>query len=177
MRPSGRFETDLTDKEWELIEPLLPLPHDGCPDSTGKRIGIAAESQAARDQPDDLAARAGAGNHAADVNGSWRPLPESASRRSSRCVGQGPEHTSCSGPGFSPGIPGSSTRQTQIRQWNERLLDPGDFGGSPDQRLSEGAWGDMKTYRASDRTCFVISPTRPRPAGLSLPEGALSCCS
>ena len=29
-----------------------------------------------------------------------------------------------------PGIPGSSTRQTQIRKWNEQLLDPGDFGGS-----------------------------------------------
>ena len=55
-------------------------------------------------------------------------------RYASRCDGPNPEHTSCSGPGFSPGIPGSSTRQTQIRQWNERLLDPGDSGGSVTDR-------------------------------------------
>ena len=39
--------------------------------------------------------------------------------------------TAPSGPGSSPGIPASSTRQTQIRQWTEWLLDPGAFGGSP----------------------------------------------
>ena len=49
MRPSGRFETDLTDKEWELIEPLLPLPHDGCPNCIDGWIGIAAEGMAAWD--------------------------------------------------------------------------------------------------------------------------------
>ena len=37
-RPSGRFETDLTDEEWELIEPLLPSPSKtGRPRSTDLR--------------------------------------------------------------------------------------------------------------------------------------------
>ena len=37
-RPSDRFETDLTDEEWELIEPLLPSPSRmGRPRSTNLR--------------------------------------------------------------------------------------------------------------------------------------------
>ena len=37
-RPSDRFETDLTDEEWKLIEPLLPLPSRmGRPRSTELR--------------------------------------------------------------------------------------------------------------------------------------------
>ena len=126
---------------WHCGAPPVTLLHDGCPNCIEDWIGSAAESQAFGNQLDDLAARAGAGNHVANVNGSWRPLPESASRRSSRCDGPNPEHTSCSRPepacstapseqGSNPGIPGSSTRQTQIKQWNEQLLDPGDFCGS-----------------------------------------------
>ena len=51
--------------------PPVTLLHDGCPDSTGKRTGSATESQAVGNQPDDLAARAGAGNHVA-ARTSWR---------------------------------------------------------------------------------------------------------
>ena len=134
---------------WHCGAPLAALPQDGCSNCIEGWIGIATEVMAAGDKPDDLAARAGTGNHVANVNGSWRPLPESASRRSSRCDGQRPELTSCSGPepaclmarserSSNPGIPGSSTRQTQIRQWNERLLDPGDSGCS--YKLCDEAW-------------------------------------
>ena len=137
---------------WHCVAPPAALLHDGCPDSTGMRIGSAAESQAFGNQPDDLAARAGAGNHVAARTSRRAPVSDGMGsdpflsvqrpgRYASRCDGQRTEHTSCFRPepacstarserSSNPGIPGSSTRHTQIRQWNEQLLDLGDSGGS-----------------------------------------------
>ena len=82
--------------------------------------------------------------------------------------------TARSEPGFSPGIPGSSTRQTQIRQWNERPLDPGDFGGSLEEVLLGGV---VERFRSSVQTRqmdFLEDITRD---DCSTVEAAMTKCS
>ena len=96
--------------------------------------------------------RQGAATQAAAVTGS-RSLSflviSAQAMRASKCIGRRPEHTSCfkpepacstarSGTGSSHGIPGSSTRQTQIRQWNERPPDPGDSGPQISRTMQAG---------------------------------------
>ena len=75
-----------------------------------------------------------------------RTTPESGMRLKVLSISGGRKRSSITGPtrscsrpepacsdgtfNTSPGIPGTSTRQTQIRQRNERPPDPGGFGGS-----------------------------------------------